>query len=823
MSNSNSNQVANSNNANSYLQQALSLQMLSGKGNSLMQFILLTFQNQLQSLGDVVVDKLKKEVTHFKWFDGFSLVNYYIYRLYRVLYKLWYPIRNVLPFLKTKPKQLKTDDDFCVSYLKTIILSEAQSYVETSIEFQKSFWTYISSEQHRDNFKYNIKKVVSVRQIDNLTVEANLIYNDITLDIPIHDLQIEFRHELDVKLVEKYQKSEIQSVNGSDLNLLTFEKFEPINESDLHIFNFVDDPNSYRLDVYYTLERYITNSRVIEKIKHLVHVIDSYEKGEKFWKQLVDEKSFLKKYFFRNGFNYVYFDFKTEKDKIEDCEAQICLFPPSNRDDIIKQRKYFSIIFSCFISEIFNEDGSIKLDKSLLKPHCQFKNYVARSSFFFFGLYLKSQDEELNFDFNNFIDEFLTIHGKNSYSPYLSIAAKFKEFPMFNNGDNWKIFINHLFYICGYEPIYTIDASQDKASGNSIGVIIKSGQKMEKQAILQKFYQFLDSLNKTKSTNKKVQTFDIKMSYEEKVTKTLNPDYELYLKKLEEISKLPASEATTKAKNDCINSMPAQFLEEKKWVKEVKCLRINEVAKDLSKLYLSKDDKSKLVGMLNSFRDDKESLEELGLPNKLCVLLYGQPGCGKSSTIETVATYLQKDIYNLNLKSVRSNEDLTALWDYITHQTANGGCIVMEDIDASTNVILTRNKYTVNEDFTTIQPLTPNETPLSLSTVLNILQGSLQRDDSVVIVTTNWIEKLDSAFTRDMRFDVLIDMKPADHDQIKEIFQVYFKNRKCPIKLIETIPKHVYTPAKFISEFRQYIKNPDVTDEQIFAAFLGTN
>jgi len=145
----------------------------------------------------------------------------------------------------------------------------------------------------------------------------------------------------------------------------------------------------------------------------------------------------------------------------------------------------------------------------------------------------------------------------------------------------------------------------------------------------------------------------------------------------------------------------------------------------------------------------------------------------------------------------------------------------MEDIDASTNVVLARNEHTLNEDFTSIQPLTPNETPLSLSYLLNILQGSLQRDNSVVIVTTNWIQKLDPAFTRNMRFDVRIDMKPADHHQIQTIFKVYFPKRVVPEQLIKTIPEHKFTPAYFIDEFRQHIKNPDITDEEIFAPFLN--
>lgn len=829
MSNSNSNtNNANSNSANNYLQQALSFQMMAGKSNSFMQFVFLTFQNQLQTLGDVIVEKLKKEIATFKWFDGFSIINCYLFRLYKIYCKIWYPIRNILPFINTKSNRIKSSDDMSDIDLKTLKIAEAQSYIETSIIFQKSFWTYISSEQHRDNFRYNIKKVVSVRQIDNLTVETSQIYNNITLDIPSHELQLEFKQELEVKLNNKYNKSEIQSVNGSDLDILSFDKFQPINEDDIHVHQLLLDKHGYQLNIYYPVERYITNSKVIDSLKYLVNKLDEAEIGPKIWENLIGPKSLINFEFFQNSARDTYFEFDTKKDPNEQKQARLNFFNQREihqENEQKQERKYFCIIFSVLISIIFNEDITPKDEIKALKPHGHFKDYMASHSFFTLGFLntnLCDSGDDIDLDYYIYI---MSNHPKikKTFKLMLSIVDKLRGLSIFNNPENWKSFINHILYICGLEPLYTIETSQAKASDNSMGVIIKAQLNIDKQVILQKFYQFLDSLNKTKSTAKKVQTFDIKMLYEEKVTKTLNPEYELYQKKLEEINKQPISEATTKAKNDCINNMPVQFLEEKKWVKEVKCDRINEVSKDLSKLYLSKADKQKLETMLQDFRDDKEMLEELGLPNKLCVLLYGEPGCGKSSTIETIGSYLQKDIYNLNLKSVHSNEDLGALWDYVTRQTANGGCIVMEDIDASTNVVLARNEFTINEDFTSTQPLTPNETPLSLSYLLNILQGSLQRDNSVVVVTTNWINKLDPAFTRDMRFDVKIDMKPADHHQIQEIFQVYFKNRKCPIDLIKTIPEHKYTPARFISEFRQYIKNSDATEQEIFSAFLPSN
>jgi len=387
-----------------------------------------------------------------------------------------------------------------------------------------------------------------------------------------------------------------------------------------------------------------------------------------------------------------------------------------------------------------------------------------------------------------------------------------------NFTENYKKFINNLCDISELKPYFDISSPPTTSSSNNITLISNDfSLDLHKECL-----QFLTSISKqlkNVSNLNKIKTFEIKMEYKENVEKVKNPEYDLSKARLEELKQLAKSEVSEKLIADCIASTPPEFLTETKFVKQVVCNPINEVYKSLDRLYLSKRDKHKLTNMLHDFRDDKTILEDLGLPNKLCVLLYGKPGCGKSSTIDTIGTYLQKDIYNLNLSSVKSNEDLGALWDYVTNKTSNGGCIVMEDIDASTDVVLSRDIQSTNSN-NLLQPITPNETPLSLSYFLNILQGSFQRDNSVVIVTTNWIEKLDPAFTRSMRFDVKIDMKATDHDQMIEIFRVFFPKRELPIELIKSIPEHKFTPAQFIDQFREHIKNSDLTSQELFEPFL---
>jgi ATP-dependent 26S proteasome regulatory subunit len=198
------------------------------------------------------------------------------------------------------------------------------------------------------------------------------------------------------------------------------------------------------------------------------------------------------------------------------------------------------------------------------------------------------------------------------------------------------------------------------------------------------------------------------------------------------------------------------------------------------------------------------------------------PGCGKTSTVIAAATYLQKDIYYLNLNGVKTNEDLGMLFDYVVKETTTSGIIVMEDIDAMTQVVHKREEDgNKNQRASTAAELIENnESALTLEYFLNILQGTLTRDNSVFIATTNHLEVLDPAFYRAGRFDIKIEMKPADYYQIEQIYQTFF-DRAINQENLRRIPEYKYTPAQFIFKFAEYIMNPTASDEEILGEFYN--
>ena len=102
--------------------------------------------------------------------------------------------------------------------------------------------------------------------------------------------------------------------------------------------------------------------------------------------------------------------------------------------------------------------------------------------------------------------------------------------------------------------------------------------------------------------------------------------------------------------------------------------------------------------------------------------MYGEPGTGKSSTIQAIATYLEKDIYYVSLSNVETNEELLMIFDYVNSETVGNAIIVFEDIDAMTHVVHKRNNIDSENKGMTISETSTNK--LTLEYFLNILQCS---------------------------------------------------------------------------------------------------
>lgn len=317
-------------------------------------------------------------------------------------------------------------------------------------------------------------------------------------------------------------------------------------------------------------------------------------------------------------------------------------------------------------------------------------------------------------------------------------------------------------------------------------------------------------------------TFALHVREHETETSEPNPEYEAYENKMRLLEPSSANRDEnngdlTAIKLALFEARPEKVIRRVTRRKVVHQELVNETRRDLSALYLRERDERTLNTCLVNFRDNKAALAELGIPNKLGVLLHGLPGTGKSSTIAAIATFLKKDVFYLHLNEIRCNAALKMAFDHVFKVHPGGGVIVMEDVDAMSNVVRRRRS---NEN--DVDGMSDTSSSLTLEFFLNVLQGSLTVDGSVFVATTNHLLELDPAFCRKGRFDVSLEMRASDRYQITRIFRRFFHRTPSEdvcVRLVED----AFTPAEVIAHFAQYLLRAEHTeDAHILEPFLET-
>ena len=382
-----------------------------------------------------------------------------------------------------------------------------------------------------------------------------------------------------------------------------------------------------------------------------------------------------------------------------------------------------------------------------------------------------------------------------------------------------KTFNPYLEKIDNYLKTHPITENNNDVSENNVirfSVYSKIKDEMMLYDIFNSFIQKFNNVRTNKSNKIKMNHLLLKKT--EVVEEIPNPEYEEYLERKNVLGSDGIEESVKRMALSEFMKMPipCKTLKSSKIKKEIQCIEINEISKDLSTLYLREDDIFKLKNCLDIFNDKQELMSSLGIPHKLGIMLHGLPGTGKTSTIHASATYLQKDLYYVSLNELETNDELQMMFDYVSKNYINGGIIVLEDIDAMSDVVHKRLDETKESNLSELMDSKQNK--LTLEYFLNILQGSLTKDGTIFMVTTNHLDIIDPAFYRDGRFDINIEMKKCDHHQINMIYRNFFK-KDIPSNLMQLIKEDEWTPANIIFHIKNYMFG-NFTDEQILKKFL---
>lgn len=184
--------------------------------------------------------------------------------------------------------------------------------------------------------------------------------------------------------------------------------------------------------------------------------------------------------------------------------------------------------------------------------------------------------------------------------------------------------------------------------------------------------------------------------------------------------------------------------------------RVVKNGRPLESVILANGTAVELVGEIRQFFEKRDWYQQRGIPWRRGYLLHGEPGNGKTSLVQAVATELARDIATLSLSNWSLDDK--GLRRLLSDLPQN--CVVcIEDIDAAFHQ---REKQ--------------GDSKLSFSGLLNALDGLASAEGRVLFMTTNFKEHLDSALIRPGRADKHVCIQNATKDQARRLFLRFYQD-----------------------------------------------
>ncbi|KAF9104797.1 hypothetical protein BGX29_001278 [Mortierella sp. GBA35] len=188
--------------------------------------------------------------------------------------------------------------------------------------------------------------------------------------------------------------------------------------------------------------------------------------------------------------------------------------------------------------------------------------------------------------------------------------------------------------------------------------------------------------------------------------------------------------------------------------------------------------KEELLDDITTFRNSSQWYHDRGVPYRRGYLLHGPPGTGKTSFIVALAGHLNMSVCIVNLGISGLNDQQL---DRLLNNAPRNSILLMEDVDAA---LVKRKAGKAQEGSNNV----------TLSGILNALDGITAQEGSVVFMTTNHIRKLAPALIRPGRCDRKMLFDYADKHQIEGMFLKFFLSRP-PVPLKSSLK----TPADPVS------------------------
>lgn len=173
----------------------------------------------------------------------------------------------------------------------------------------------------------------------------------------------------------------------------------------------------------------------------------------------------------------------------------------------------------------------------------------------------------------------------------------------------------------------------------------------------------------------------------------------------------------------------------------------------------------RIISDCKDFVGNSQWYADRGIPYRRGYLLYGPPGCGKSSFITALAGELEYGICLLNLSDKGLTDDRL---NHLLNVAPEQSIILLEDIDAA---------FISRERTDSLQKgAYEGLNRVTFSGLLNCLDGVASTEARILFMTTNYLDRLDPALIRPGRVDLKEYIGHCSPHQVKEMFRRFYSH-----------------------------------------------